>query len=124
MRKLLLVAISVLMLSSPAIAVEGYVQEPQEGEVYYVANLVWTCSGDSKRASITMGPFKIDVFARKWVRAAHSTANARAGVESVGWNVNSRIYLEDDPEIWLDPNDFGRMLRNYAESCAASVPPN
>ena len=120
MRKLLLVAISVLMLSSPAIAVEGYVQEPQEGEVYYLATLIWTCSGDSKRAKITMGPFRIDGYARKWGLAAYNTVSARAGTDSPGWHVNSRIYLEDDAEIWLDPNDFGRMLRNKAESCAAS----
>ena len=127
MRKLLLVAISVLMLSSPAIAVrpspEGYVQEPREGEVYYMVSLAWTCLGGRNLARVTMGPFSIQNHAITWAVAAHNTVDARAGVLSSSYKVNSLIYLEDDAEIWLDPNDFGRMLRDYAESCAASVPP-
>ncbi len=49
MRELLLVAVAVLTLSSPAAAVDGHVQEPQEGEVYYMVHLVWPCSDGSKR---------------------------------------------------------------------------
>ena len=120
-----------LLMSSPALAVQGYVEEPQEGEAYYVVWVVMRCldpdSGHrinpfdapaGKQLRIGVGPFGNGNDAVDWADAAELTVGLGRPVNPVAVNVNPMIYLEDDAEVWTDPRDFGRKLKNFAESCA------
>ena len=120
MRKVLLAAAALLALAGPAAAVDGYVQEPQEGEVYYVALVSWNCwpgLNEGTKNTSDFGPFVTHDVAKKWGEGAYHTIDTRNGLVPIGSQSYPRVYFETDKKSWLHPTELDQLLARFAEYC-------
>ncbi len=106
---------------------DGYVEDPQEGEVYYVAQLIWRCGNETKQYSevtVNFGPFDVHDIATEWAIGGHHTVEARNGLLAYGYHALPRVYVETDKKSWQNPVDLDRWLSRSAEFCLTGVTPD
>ncbi len=120
-------AVAVLGWSSPAAAIDGYVQEPQEGEVYYVAEVTWNCWNDfgtGGEMTANYGPFDTHEVAKNWANGGYNAVKARNGLSALGFGAFPRVYVETDKKSWLHPVDLDGLLTRWSEYCLTGDTPD